>query len=106
MVKLVKANPLQLKRPEEDLFDERPSSVKKLVVTNREFLRNYKALKKQLMGKKVDKIEVLADEDHIFEVTIKKKERRKTPFEMSLELIEKYDFSYLKRPEADLFDYL
>lgn len=76
-----------------------------LTVSNRELLRNYKSLKNKLLQKKVDIIEVDLDEEYLLEIKLKKKKRKKTPFEESLELIEQYDFSHLKRPEADLFDY-
>ncbi|MEK9159741.1 MAG: hypothetical protein AAB383_03345 [Patescibacteria group bacterium] len=76
-----------------------------LTITNRELLRNYKSLKDKLLQKKVDIIEVDLDEEYLLEIKLKRKKRPKTPFEESLELIEQHDFSYLKRPEADLFDY-
>lgn len=77
-----------------------------LTVTNRELLRNYKALKGKLLEKKVSLIEVDLDEEYVLEIKLKKKNRQKTPFEQACEIIEQNDFSYLKRPEADLFDYL
>ncbi len=76
-----------------------------LTITNRELLRNYKSLKAQLLEKKVELIEVDLDEEYLLEIKLKKKKRLKTPFEQSLEIIQSHDFSYLKRPEADLFDY-
>lgn len=77
-----------------------------LTVTNRELLRNYKSLKNKLLQKKVDIIEVDLDEEYLLEIKLKRKKRAKTPFEMACEIVEQNDFSYLKRPEADLFDYL
>lgn len=77
-----------------------------LTVTNRELLRNYKDLKEKLLQKKVQVIEVDLDEDHLLEIKLKRKKRPQTAFERACELVDSYDFSHLKRPEADLFDYL
>ena len=77
-----------------------------LTVTNRELLRNYKVLKNKLLQNKVQVIEVELDEDHLLEIKLKRKKRPKTPFEVACEIVDSYDFSHLKRPEADLFDYL
>ena len=76
-----------------------------LTVSNRDLLRNYKALKEKLLQRKIDVIEVTLDEESSLEIKLKRKNRAKTPFESSLELIQQYDFKDLKRPEADLFDY-
>lgn len=77
-----------------------------IVVSNRELLRNYKSLKEKLLKKKVGLIEVDLDEEYLLEIKLKRKKRAKTPFEVACEIAEQNDFSYLKRPEADLFDYL
>jgi hypothetical protein len=77
-----------------------------LTINNRELLRNYKSLKDQLLQKKVDLIEVDLDEEYLLEIKLKKKKRAKTPFERACEIAAQNDFSYLRRPEADLFDYL
>jgi hypothetical protein len=77
-----------------------------LVITNRELLRNYKALKNKLLQKKVDMIEVKLDEDHMLEIKLRKRKRAKTPFERLLEDIQKHPIKGIKRPEADLFDYI
>lgn len=77
-----------------------------LTVTNRELLRNYKSLKEKLLTRKVNLIEVNLDEEFLLEIKLKRRKRPKTPFEESLEIIKQYDFSHLKRPDADLFDYL
>lgn len=76
-----------------------------ITISNRELLRNYKSLKNKLLQKKVDVIEVEVDEEYLLEIKLKRKKRTKTPFETACELIEKHDFSYLKRPKTDLFDY-
>lgn len=77
-----------------------------LTVTNRELLRNYKALKNKLLQNKVQVIEVGLDEDHLLEIRLKRKKRPKTPFERLLAEIEKDPIKGVKRPEADLFDYI
>lgn len=76
-----------------------------ITVTNRELLRNYKALKNKLRQKSVDIIEVEIDKNYLIQMKLKKKKRIKTPFEQACELVEKHPFKDLKRPEADLFDY-
>ncbi len=77
-----------------------------LTVSNRELLRNYKALKNKLLQKKIKVIEVELDEEFLLEIKLKRRSRVKTPFEVACEIAEKNDFTYLKRPKADLFDYL
>lgn len=77
-----------------------------LTVSNRELLRNYKALKNKLLQNKVQVIEVELDEDHLLEIKLKRKKRPQTPFEVACEMIREKPFKNLKRPEADLFDYL
>jgi hypothetical protein len=77
-----------------------------LNVSNRELLRNYKALKNKLIQKKVQVIEVNADAEFTIELRLKRKKRSKSPFEMACQIAEQSDFSYMKRPEADLFETL
>lgn len=77
-----------------------------LTVTNRELLRNYKVLKNKLLQNKVQVIEVELDEDHLLEIRLKRKKRPQTPFEVACAMIREKPFKHLKRPEADLFDYL
>lgn len=76
-----------------------------LTVTNRELLRNYKALKKKLILKSVAIIEIDADREYIIEMRLKRKKREKTPFEHLLDMIETHPIK-VERPDADLFDYL
>lgn len=77
-----------------------------LTVTNRELLRNYKSLKEKLLQKKVQVIEVELDEDHLLEIKLKRKKRPQTAFERACEMVKERPFKNLKRPEADLFDYI
>lgn len=77
-----------------------------ITINNRELLRNYKELKNKLLQKKVDVIEVELDEDTLLEIKLKRKKRAKTPFERLCEQIEKHPIKGIKRPEADLFDYI
>ncbi|QQR54440.1 hypothetical protein IPG41_04530 [Candidatus Peregrinibacteria bacterium] len=75
-----------------------------LTVNNRELLRNYKTLKGKLLRGEVSEIAVKQGKGKI--ITLKVKKTTQSAFEHTLELIEKHSFSHLKRPEADLFDYL
>lgn len=94
------------KSHDESFFEEKQEdTVRKLIVNNRELLRNFKSLKKLLLQRKVDLIEVDADEGFVLELSIKKRKKEKPPFESLLELIGEEPIK-IQRPEADLFDYL
>ena len=75
-----------------------------LTVTNRELLRNYKSLKERLLRGELSEIAIKQSAGAI--ITLKVEKKAQTAFERMVEQVEKHPLKHLKRPEADLFDYL
>lgn len=76
-----------------------------LTINNRELLRNYKDIKCKLLQQKVKLVRVEQGDGLTLEIRLKKEKTYQTAFEKSLELIKKHPIK-IKRPEADLFDYI
>lgn len=72
-------------------------------ITNRELLRNYKAIKSRLLRGEVDVVQVEQGDGQMIVLRLTKKKNTKTAFQKMLEQIEKHPI-YIERPEADLFD--
>lgn len=71
-----------------------------LTVTNRELLRRYKELKGKLLSGEVEEVVVPQKEGVVIKIHAEKK---KTPMQELLEMVEKRPLKGLKRPEEDLF---
>ncbi|MBI4235440.1 hypothetical protein HY604_04015 [Candidatus Peregrinibacteria bacterium] len=71
-----------------------------LIITNRELLRRYKELKNKLVNGEVDEVAVPQKDGMIIKIRIEKK---KTPMQELLEMVEKKPLKGIKRPEEDLF---
>ncbi len=76
-------------------------------VTNTEFLRGYKVLKEKLMSREVDEITIPQSNGKVLRVfVVKKSKEEETPFQRMVRRIKKKSYPNIKRPEADLFDYI
>ena len=72
-------------------------------ISNRELLRQYKALKEKLLSGEVKELSIPQKNGMTIKITV---EKEKTQFEILNEMIDKNPVKDVKRPEADLFDYL
>lgn len=68
--------------------------------TNRDFLRNYRAVKDKLLNGDIDSVIIPQGEGVNLRIVIVKD---KTPFERMTEKIKSKPFKNLRRPEEDLF---
>lgn len=72
-----------------------------LQVTNRQFLREFKSLKKKLIKGEVDKISINQQKEGVvLDVVVR---ASTTPFERQLQMIKKFGPFKIVRPEEDLF---
>lgn len=74
-------------------------------ITNRELLRNYKAIKGRLLRGELTSVEVDQGDGQVIILKISKKKEYKTAFQKMLEQVEKRPI-HIERPTADLFDYI
>jgi len=75
-------------------------------ITNRELLRNYREIKTELIQGRVKTVEIEQKNGYVFVLEMKKKRAEKTPFQKLLEDIKANPVTGVKRPSADLYDYL
>ena len=74
-------------------------------ITTRELLRNFRQVKAHLVQGKVKLIEI-EQKEGVITIQFNKKKKAKTPFELLLEDIKKHPIKGVKRPTADLYDYV